>query len=67
MLLDRRGRVQTRERLLEEVWQMPGELTTRTVDTHVKRLRQKLGHAGDYIETVRGVGYRFLDRPKESS
>jgi two-component system, OmpR family, phosphate regulon response regulator PhoB len=67
MLLDRRGRVQTRERLLEEVWQMPGELTTRTVDTHVKRLRQKLGHAGDYVETVRGVGYRFLDRPKESS
>jgi two-component system phosphate regulon response regulator PhoB len=65
MLLDRRGRVQTRERLLEEVWQMPGELTTRTVDTHVKRLRQKLGHAGDYIETVRGVGYRFLDRPRE--
>jgi two-component system phosphate regulon response regulator PhoB len=50
---------------LEEVWQMPGELTTRTVDTHVKRLRQKLGHAGDYIETVRGVGYRFLDRPRE--
>jgi two-component system phosphate regulon response regulator PhoB len=67
MLLDRRGRVQTRERLLEEVWQMPGELTTRTVDTHVKRLRQKLAHAGDYIETVRGVGYRFLDRPKESA
>jgi two-component system phosphate regulon response regulator PhoB len=67
MLLDRRGRVQTRERLLEEVWQMPGELTTRTVDTHVKRLRQKLGHAGDYIETVRGVGYRFLDRPRETS
>jgi two-component system, OmpR family, phosphate regulon response regulator PhoB len=67
MLLDRRGRVQTRERLLEEVWQMPGELTTRTVDTHVKRLRQKLGHAGDYVETVRGVGYRFLDRPRETT
>ncbi|HEX2677409.1 MAG TPA: response regulator transcription factor [Polyangiales bacterium] len=64
-LLDRKGRVQTREQLLEEVWQMPSELTTRTVDTHVKRLRQKLGHAGDYIETVRGVGYRFLDRPRE--
>jgi two-component system phosphate regulon response regulator PhoB len=66
-LLDRRGRVQTRERLLEEVWEMPGELTTRTVDTHVKRLRQKLGHAGDYIETVRGVGYRFLDRPRDGA
>ncbi len=66
-LLDRKGRVQTREQLLEEVWQMPSELTTRTVDTHVKRLRQKLGHAGDYIETVRGVGYRFLDKPKEGA
>ncbi len=65
-LLDRKGRVQSREQLLEEVWQMPSELTTRTVDTHVKRLRQKLGHAGDYIETVRGVGYRFLDRPREA-
>jgi two-component system, OmpR family, phosphate regulon response regulator PhoB len=67
LLLDRKGRVQSREQLLEEVWRMPGELTTRTVDTHVKRLRQKLGHAGDYIETVRGVGYRFLDRPKEAA
>lgn len=65
-LLDRKGRVQSRDQLLEEVWQMPGELTTRTVDTHVKRLRQKLGHPGDYIETVRGVGYRFLDRPPEA-
>lgn len=60
-LLSRSGRVQTRERLLEEVWQMPGELTTRTVDTHVKRLRQKLGSAGRFVETVRGVGYRFSD------
>jgi two-component system phosphate regulon response regulator PhoB len=66
-LLDRKGRVQSRDQLLEQVWQMPGELTTRTVDTHVKRLRQKLGHAGDYIETVRGVGYRFLDRPRETA
>jgi two-component system, OmpR family, phosphate regulon response regulator PhoB len=60
-LLSRRGRVQTRERLLEEVWHVPGELTTRTVDTHVKRLRQKLGSAGRFVETVRGVGYRFGD------
>ncbi|HEX7478089.1 MAG TPA: response regulator transcription factor [Polyangiales bacterium] len=67
VLLDRKGRVQTRDQLLEEVWQMPSELTTRTVDTHVKRLRQKLGHAGDYIETVRGVGYRFLDKPREGA
>jgi two-component system phosphate regulon response regulator PhoB len=63
-LLSRSGRVQTRERLLEEVWQVPGELTTRTVDTHVKRLRQKLGSAGRFIETVRGVGYRFTDTPE---
>ena len=41
------------------------DITTRTVDTHVKRLRQKLGAAGDYIETVRGVGYRFTDSPSE--
>lgn len=65
-LLDRRGRVQTRERLLEEVWQMPAELTTRTVDTHVKRLRQKLGDAGGYVQTVRGVGYRFVDEPEDA-
>ncbi len=60
-LFERRGRVQSRERLLETVWEMPGELTTRTVDTHVKRLRQKICGAGDYIQTVRGVGYRFRD------
>ncbi|MDD9946822.1 MAG: response regulator transcription factor [Myxococcales bacterium] len=62
-LLDRKGRVQSREGLLEEVWHMPAELTTRTVDTHVKRLRQKLKAAGPYIQTVRGVGYRFVDHP----
>jgi len=61
LLFERRGRVQSRERLLETVWKMPGELTTRTVDTHVKRLRQKIGPAGEYIQTVRGVGYRFRD------
>lgn len=62
-LLSRKGRVQSRETLLEEVWNMPAELTTRTVDTHVKRLRQKLLSAGEYIQTVRGVGYRFVDGP----
>jgi len=55
----RRGRVQTREMLLSDVWGITADVTTRTVDTHVKRLRQKLGVAGDYIETLRGVGYRF--------
>ncbi|MCP4869394.1 MAG: response regulator transcription factor [Proteobacteria bacterium] len=63
MLLARRGRVQTRDVLLEEVWGVRGDSNTRTVDTHVKRLRQKLGAAGSYVETIRGVGYRFTDRP----
>jgi two-component system phosphate regulon response regulator PhoB len=62
-LLERRGRVQTREMLLADVWGITADVTTRTVDTHVKRLRQKLGAAGEYIETVRGVGYRFCDEP----
>jgi two-component system phosphate regulon response regulator PhoB len=56
-LIERRGRVQSRETLLEEVWGYSAEVTTRTVDTHVKRLRDKLWSAGDYIQTVRGVGY----------
>jgi two-component system, OmpR family, phosphate regulon response regulator PhoB len=59
VLLGRKGRVQTRERLLDDVWGIRAEVTTRTVDTHIKRLRQKLGAAGEYIETLRGVGYRF--------
>ena len=54
------GRVQSRSALLDDVWGMSGDVTTRTVDTHVKRLREKLGGAGAYIETVRGVGYRFV-------
>jgi len=57
--LSRRGRVQTREALLRDVWGIDADVTTRTVDTHVKRLREKLGPAGAYIETLRGVGYRF--------
>jgi len=61
----RRGRVQTRERLLSDVWGYQADVTTRTVDTHVKRLREKLGNAGQYIETVRGVGYRFRGHPDE--
>jgi two-component system phosphate regulon response regulator PhoB len=63
-LCDRRGRVQTRERLLSDVWGIDADVTTRTVDTHVKRLREKLGKMGDVIETVRGVGYRFSDDPQ---
>lgn len=58
-LIKRRGRVQTREELLSHVWEMNGDVTTRTVDTHVRRLRKKLGPASEYVETLRGVGYRF--------
>jgi two-component system phosphate regulon response regulator PhoB len=58
-LIQRRGRVQTRQVLLQDVWDMNPDLQTRTVDTHVKRLRERLGPAGDCIETVRGVGYCF--------
>jgi two-component system phosphate regulon response regulator PhoB len=57
----RAGRVQSREQLLEDVWEMSSELETRTVDTHVKRLREKLGSGRDLLETVRGVGYRLVD------
>ncbi len=53
------GRVLTREALLEKVWGSDVMVTARTIDTHMKRLREKLGAAGDGIETVRGVGYRF--------
>ena len=62
-LCQRRNRVQTRAALLDEVWGIDAELTTRTVDTHVKRLREKLGPARDYIQTVRSVGYRFDEKP----
>jgi two-component system phosphate regulon response regulator PhoB len=61
---ERKGRVQSREVLLEDVWDIRADVTTRTVDTHVKRLREKLGAAGQYIETVRGVGYRFRSTPE---
>jgi two-component system, OmpR family, phosphate regulon response regulator PhoB len=60
-LHERKNRVQTRAALLDAVWGIQAEVTTRTVDTHVKRLREKLGAAGRYIETVRGVGYRFSE------
>lgn len=64
-LARRVGRVQTRGALLEDVWEMPPDLNTRTVDTHVKRLREKLGIAAGHVQTVRGVGYRFSAVPEE--
>ena len=60
-LIERRGRVQARETLLSDVWGYHEESSSRTIDTHMKRLRDKLGPAGEYLETVRGVGYRFAD------
>jgi two-component system phosphate regulon response regulator PhoB len=64
--MSRRGRVQSRDTLLGDVWGIAADVTTRTVDTHVKRLREKLGEAGGYIETLRGVGYRFKSDPDEA-
>ena len=58
-LVDKRGRVQSRDQLLSEVWGYNSEVTTRTVDTHIKRLREKLKEMGKHIQTIRGVGYRF--------
>lgn len=58
-LLKKENNLCSRGELLQEVWELPPNLNTRTVDTHVKRLRQKLGVICDYIETVRGAGYRF--------
>jgi len=60
-LMRNKGNVQTREYLLEEVWNSSSDVTTRTIDTHVKKLRQKLGQYGENIETVRSVGYRFTE------
>lgn len=65
-LYDRRNRVQTRAMLLDDVWGIQADITTRTVDTHVKRLREKLEAARDYVETVRGVGYRFVATADEA-
>jgi two-component system, OmpR family, phosphate regulon response regulator PhoB len=63
--LERKGRVQSRDTLLDTVWGVSSAVTTRTVDTHVKRLRQKLGAAGGYVQTIRGVGYRFRANPED--
>jgi two-component system phosphate regulon response regulator PhoB len=61
ILAGRQGRIQSRERLLEDVWEYEADVYIRTVDTHMRRLRKKLGNAAEYIETVRGVGYRFIE------
>jgi DNA-binding response OmpR family regulator len=61
LLAQRRGRVQSREQLLRDVWQYDSLIDTRTVDTHMRRLREKLGTASKHLDTVRGVGYRFAD------
>jgi len=58
-LISYRGRVRSREDLLEDVWGYKPGVSTRTIDTHVKRLRDKLGEAGSLVETVRGTGYRL--------
>jgi two-component system, OmpR family, phosphate regulon response regulator PhoB len=60
-LMQRRGRVQSRDRLLNDVWGYESVIDTRTVDTHVRRLRKKLGKAADLIESVRGFGYRLRE------
>ena len=62
-LVERRGRVQTRDQLLTDVWGYSSDITTRTVDTHIKRLREKLGSIGKYVQTIRGVGYKFSRNP----
>jgi two-component system phosphate regulon response regulator PhoB len=62
ILMERRGRVQTREKLLVDVWNYEAEIETRTVDTHMRRLREKLGDEAAWVETIRGVGYRMSDR-----
>ena len=61
LLAQRRGRVQSREQLLQDVWEYDSIIDTRTVDTHMRRLREKLGVAAKYLDTVRGVGYRFVE------
>lgn len=61
ILAQRRGRVQSRDHLLRDVWEYNTLVDTRTVDTHMRRLREKLGPASKFLDTVRGVGYRFVE------
>jgi len=62
-LIKARGNVLTRDTLMDRVWGYHGDATSRTLDTHVRRLRDKLGEAGSCVETVRGVGYRISEPP----
>jgi two-component system phosphate regulon response regulator PhoB len=62
-LMERRGRVQSRKQLLAAVWEVTANIATRTVDMHVQRLRNKVGDGAEWIETVRGFGYRFRTDP----
>ena len=64
LLAQRRGRVQSREQLLRDVWEYDSLIDTRTVDTHVRRVREKLGKASRHLETVRGVGYVLRLNPE---
>ena len=61
VLIQRAGRVQSRDQLLRDVWEYDNLIDTRTVDTHMRRLREKLGPAAKHLDTVRGVGYRFVE------
>ncbi|HEY2342789.1 MAG TPA: response regulator [Chthoniobacteraceae bacterium] len=61
VLMERRGRVQSRDTLLNDVWGYENVIDTRTVDTHIRRVREKLGRAADCIETIRGFGYRMVE------
>ena len=61
LLAKRCGRVQSREQLLRDVWEYSATVDTRTVDTHMRRLREKLGPAAKHLDTIRGVGYRFVE------
>jgi DNA-binding response OmpR family regulator len=63
-LVQNKNRVVSRDKLLERVWGYERLVETRSVDVHVGRLRSKLGEAGQQIETVIGLGYRFIDNPK---
>ncbi|MEI7806949.1 MAG: winged helix-turn-helix domain-containing protein, partial [Verrucomicrobiota bacterium] len=61
ILAQRAGRVQSRDQLLRDVWEYDSLIDTRTVDTHMRRLREKIGPAAKHLDTLRGVGYRFVE------
>jgi len=66
-MVERPGRVVTRERLLEHVWGYETDIETRSIDAHIRRLRLKLGPARDHVETIVGLGYRFVPSPRPAS